>query len=397
MIKILAISFPYDEKTAGGAAKSFINIIRSLKKEQNIVVKSLSISFPSGMTRIFHSYGIGYFLYLPRILKSIRQFKPHIIITQTGWAFVSIIAALLKKIPIINIIRDLSLFCPKHVDIIAYGKSCPGLKNRKTCFNCIDYWRSLRVIIGNKPNNWQYSLRAALNSVGYKLRYFYCKINLKILNFASINIVASELMRLRLIQNVNPNKILVVNITPIKPITLSNLNQKADQLLFLIPSFEASHKGLDFILKLALDLPEGFKIIIAGKKLMKKQLKGLNNKVVNLDQIFGLELENLYQCSKITLMPTFCTEAFGRVIIESLMNKTPVISSPNCGANDFFINKEFLKVIPIKLNLWKKAIIEMIKKPPVITNQDIEEIYSLFSVNKSENDFLKLIKRLKYE
>jgi len=394
MTRILVVSFPYDKKTAGGAAKSFVNIIHGLNKHQNIEIKLLSMAFPPRLNRMFHNYGIGYFFYLPKILKAINRFKPNIIFTQTGWAFVSIIAARLKGIPIINIIRDISLFCPKHVDIIAFGKACPGLKSRKICFTCMDYWRSLRVLIGNKPINWQYSLRAALNSIGYKFRYFTCKINLKILNLSSINVVASELMRLRLIQNVKPHKVSVVNITPVKKVRLPNLNSKTDQLLMLIPSFEASHKGLNFILKLSSYLPEGFVIIIAGKKLTKSQLQGLEKKIINLDQIFGIELEKLYQCSKITLMPTFCTEAFGRVIIESIINKTPVISSPNCGANAFFKDKEFVKVIPLKLGLWAKAIDEIINNPPEITNQDIEDIYSLFSIDKNENDFLKLINKL---
>lgn len=50
-------------------------------------------------------------------------------------------------------------------------------------------------------------------------------------------------------------------------------------------------------------------------------------------------------------MSTFCTEAFKRVIIESLIYFTHVISSPSCEANTFFKNNEYIKVIPIILNL----------------------------------------------
>ena len=97
----------------------------------------------------------------------------------------------------------------------------------------------------------------------------------------------------------------------------------------------------------------------------------------------------------ITLVPTFCTEAFGRVIPESLVNRTPVISSPQCGANQFFkgIN-DAVRVVPLKLDLWMKAIEDIIVNPPIINNKFINHIYRQFSLEKSKEDFIEVIKEV---
>ena len=94
------------------------------------------------------------------------------------------------------------------------------------------------------------------------------------------------------------------------------------------------------------------------------------------------------------MVPTFCTKAFRRVIIESIINNTPVISSPNCGANSFFKNKDYLAVVPLKDSLWINKINEFIENPPEITISDIDSIYEQFSLSRSKKDFSDLIKSM---
>ena len=94
------------------------------------------------------------------------------------------------------------------------------------------------------------------------------------------------------------------------------------------------------------------------------------------------------------MVPTFCTEAFGRVIIESISNNTPVISSPNCGANSFFNNKDYLAIVPLKISLWINKINEFIEKPHEITISDTNSLYKQFSLSKSKRDFSDLIKSI---
>ena len=170
--------------------------------------------------------------------------------------------------------------------------------------------------------------------------------------------------------------------------------EKWNIILFIRTHYDASHKGLDFVLKLSKCIPINYKIIIIGGS--KDDLKGeeLNN-VMNLEFISSKPILNeMFAISNMTLVPTFCLEAFGRIVPESLTNRTPIISSPNCGANQFFENKDFLKVVPLKLNLWKKAIEDFIQNPPSITDEDIAQIYEQFSLEKSKNDFIKTIKEV---
>ncbi len=298
------------------------------------------------------------------------------------------------NINVINIVRDISLICPKNLDIVEYGISCKGLTSKKICYNCINNWRTLREILRNKPKNWRFSLNATLTTLGYKIKFFSVLFNLFLFNNASINVVASKLMNTILSVNVDPQKVKTINITPISSKTLRNNLIKRKQILFLIPSYDASHKGLEFVLNLTKRIPKEYKVVIAGKKLPKKKLKKYMSKTINLDRTTGKDLDNLFQESEITLIPTFCTEAFGRVIVESILNKTPVISSPNCGANEFFENKDFVKVIPLIQAKWVRAIKALSEKPPFISESDIEQISDQFSVEKSIKDFIALIENL---
>ncbi|KKL68155.1 hypothetical protein LCGC14_2127820, partial [marine sediment metagenome] len=127
----------------------------------------------------------------------------------------------------------------------------------------------------------------------------------------------------------------------------------------------------------------------------KDDWKGEEPKIVNLEFVSSKKLLNkIFAGSKITLVPSFFTEAFGRIIPESIINKTPVITSPQCGANQFFKEKDFLRIVPLKLSLWIKAIEEIIQNPPIITDNDISQISKQFSLEKSKKDFMKIIKEV---
>ena len=391
MYKVLIASVRYGKESTGGAATSFMNIINGLKKDQNLNIKIFSRTTSNLIKKFLDPLGISYYLYFFKIYSAIKSFKPNIIITQSRITFSTIIAAKLTKIPIVALIRDTSDVCPKHVDIIKYGIACEGLESKDICYKCIDFWRSLRVLIKNKPYGWQHTIRAITSNIIYKLRFFSIVLNLKLLNKADRVVVASKLMKNILSNNIDKSIIKILNITPIKK-SLSTDSIKKNQLLFVIPSFEASHKGLDFISRLSKLIPIDYKILIVGGKLPLAELNFSSSNIVNYEHVSKDELDSTYQQSKITLVPTFCTEAFGRIIIESIANKTPVISSPNCGANSYFLNSSSLKVIPIKLNLWVKEIQEMIEKPPEITNREIDEIFRQFSIEKSKYDFSNLIR-----
>ena len=390
MIKILLISPHVKKDMIGGAEKSFINISDGLRKNKDFQVETYFGSVKNIIKRTLGRLGIGYYILIPKIIILIKKFKPDVIITQTRIAFATIISALVNKVPVINIVRDTSDICPKNVDIINYGEACPGLVNKKICYECINYWRTLRILIGNKPKDWQYSLNSSLSTILYKTKYFLCKFTLFLINHATINLVASDLMKQILTQNINPNLIKISIITPIKESSRTiDSSLKKKQLLFIIPSYEPSYKGLDFVLKLSDFIPEDFEVLIVGGIVPTDKIH--NSNIININRVSRKILEELYQKSAITLVPSFSTEAFGRVIVESIMNKTLVISSPNCGANYYFKDRDFIKIVPLKTSLWIKAIKETLQNPYQITDEDVNLVYEPFSMQKGKEDFIALI------
>lgn len=374
------------ESAKGGAYKSISNIIEGLKEIDGIKIKMIIQKIKS---KLLSSLTLDSYLSIPKILIDIIKFKPDIIITQNKIAFPTIILSYFKKIPVINIIRSTVDFCPKYVDIINYGKDCSGIDNRKKCFDCINKWRTLRILIGNRKKGSEYSIKTSIMNVLYKLRYFICSFNLFLIKKANINIIASNLMK-NYFHKINKNKFKIMNITPIyKP--KIEVFYKKKQLLFVRTNYETSHKGLDFIKKLSKYIPDYKIIIVGGDDNLDTEVDGL----INIGYVSSeIMFNKLLADSIITLIPTFCTEAFGRVIIESLVNKTPIISSQQCGANQFFENKEFVKVLPIKLDLWINAINEMILNSPIIDDNDVSQIYEKFSIEKSRKDFIRLIKKV---
>lgn len=374
-----------------GISKSILNIIEGFRDIKNLQVKVIAQEFKN---KILMSIALDSYVLIPKIIKTILQFKPDLIITQDRIAFPTILASKLKKIPIIYIIRSTVDFCPKYNNIIGYGKACSGINSRKQCFKCINKWRTLRILIGNRTKGTEYSIRTSLVDVLYRIRYFVCSFNMYLMNKANITLVASKLMTKFFSYKIkNQNKLKIINITPIQK-HANHIINKRKQLMFIRSHYDASHKGLDFILRLSKHIPDGYRILIVGGQ--KENWKGeeLHN-VTNVQYISSkIALNKVFTESIITLVPTFCTDAFGRIIPESLSNKTLVISSPQCGANQFFEDKPFLKVVPLKLKLWVKTIKNIIQNPYVITNDNVSQIYEQFSLEKSKKDFMKIIKEI---
>ena len=385
----------------GGSFRSLTTLVDGLKDTIDFKVNVLTQKIRNKHLGFF---GIDSYLSIFSIIKNIVSFKPDVIITQLNISFPTIIISKIMKVPVINIVRGTSEFCPKYVDIIEYGKICSGLNNRKQCFKCINKWRSLRVLIGNKRKGWEYSLPSAISNILYKIRYFICKFNLNLLKKASVNLVASNLMKKNITNRIQSN-VKIVNITPINKRLIDTFTLiscadgtvvgKEKRLIFVMPTDDASYKGLDFVLKLIRFIPKDYHIFIIGGYIPSYKLSWDATKLWIMGYIHSNKLLNtFYYESTITLVPTFSTEAFGRTVLESLVNRTPVISSPQCGINEF-LKDDFLQVVPLKLDLWIKKIEDMIKNPPTITNDDISKIYEQFSLEKNKQDFIKIIKKVK--
>ena len=234
MIKILLVLPSFKRKGIGGAEKSIINISNGLKKRNDFQIEYYFSKPPFLIQKILGRIGLENYFIIPRILSTIKKLDPNLIITQTRISFATTIAARLSKKPIINIIRDSSDYCPKFVNIIDYGKACSKIENRKICYKCIRNWRSLRVLIGNKPKGWERSFRATLSNIAYMLRYFSCKLNLILLNKATVILVASKLMKSFLSHHIKSERMKIMNITPIveKKGEIASVKKKKSTLIY---------------------------------------------------------------------------------------------------------------------------------------------------------------------
>lgn len=377
--KILIIADNLRNEKKGGAERSLLNIVKGLKK-RNIEFKIITnINLPFSELTIY--------IYFFKILKIIKKFKPDIIITQRTISSPAILCSLITKIPIIAMIRDLTSFCPKKMNIIAYGISCEEEINRKICFECINRWRTLRVLIGNKRKEYINSISMIIHNIFYKFRYFICKLNYILLNKSSLNIVASRLMvnKLQKLNNVETSKIV-----PFRSIINDFKDQeKSNYLLFVSPSYDSSGKGKDFILRISKKLPSNLKILNVGNEINENLM---NKNIVDAGFVSKDELDFIYSKCKITLFPSFHTESFGRVILESIFNNTPVICSNNCGALEYVKDNSYVYEVPIKLNSWVLAIKKIINKD--FEMEDNFHLFDEFSIDSCVNNILLKIKEV---
>lgn len=97
MIKILVVTVPYEKTSAGGAAKSFLNIFNGLKENKEFQLKILALNTNKLIKKFLNPLGVGYFVFIPKILKIINKFKPNIIITQSRITFPAIASANIQQ------------------------------------------------------------------------------------------------------------------------------------------------------------------------------------------------------------------------------------------------------------------------------------------------------------
>ena len=176
-MRVLFIDQNFDVTNIGGAFKSNYAIINELAKNPNFRVMVLArktkkikkqdltakqikpkLKTPSKkLNKLIKFFRINqYFSFFP-ILKEIKRFKPEVIIVQRDLTFPTLLAGFLKKKPVINIIRDPMGLCPKFIDIINGFKNCSELLTRKNCWNCINRWRTLRILLLDKTKGFEYS------------------------------------------------------------------------------------------------------------------------------------------------------------------------------------------------------------------------------------------------
>lgn len=425
-MRVLFIDQNFDVTNIGGAFKSNYAIINELAKNSNFKVMvlarktkkiktkdltakqiKLKLKTPSKkLNKLIKFLRINqYFSFFP-ILKEIKRFKPEVIIVQRDLTFPTLLAAgFFRKIPVINIIRDPMGLCPKFIDIIDGFNNCSELLTRKNCWNCINRWRTLRVLLLDKYRGSEYSLQTLFFSLYYKFLYYLTKIYLYLTKYAFVNVVASPLMKELVVKRIKSKRIVIRKITPIdsNKINISNtllskgfieqIDKSKKVILYVIPRNEGGSKGYPFVRLLLNKLSKDYLMVVIGTLL-----EGLKKHphVINLDKLPMDNLYYLYQKANLTIVPSIYTEAFGRVILESLINKTPVITSRQCGANYLFKKKNYVKILPLKVDLWVKEIEDFFKKPVEIPEDDIKKIEKMFSPKECANEIIELINKVKH-
>ena len=104
---------------------------------------------------------------------------------------------------------------------------------------------------------------------------------------------------------------------------------------------------MDFILRLSNSIPEEYSVKIVGNLLNIKKLSEKKN-IINIDKVPTKILNDFYQSSMITLVPSFYTEAFGRVIIESLLNDVKYLTIEH--DNKFYVTS-YIKIDDLWLEI----------------------------------------------
>jgi glycosyltransferase involved in cell wall biosynthesis len=209
-------------------------------------------------------------------------------------------------------------------------------------------------------------------------------------------------MKMLILRRNNKIRVLLGDITPIDDSNLYTATNMLDanhidklkmfnkKVLYIIPRNEAGSKGYPFVNAILKKIPDDILVIIVGTKLINLQK---SSNIVNIERISTSNLYYLYKNVNITIVPSIYTEAFGRVIIESIINKTPVIISPQCGARFLFEKKEYVKILPLKVDLWLKEINEFLRDPVIIPEEDIKWLENKFSAKNCTRTILNLVKK----
>ena len=209
-MRILFIDQNFNVNNIGGAFKSSFAIINEFiqnpefnisvlatkareMKTNNFIVKEIKFNLktPSKkLSSLIKYLKINQYLSIFAVLREIKRFKPNIIIVQRNLTFPTILAGFLRKIPVINIIRDAMEFCPKAIDTRGF-KNCTSLLEKKECWECINKWRTLRILLEDKPKESHKTISSSFYTIYYKTQFFFTKLYLYLIKYAYINIVAS--------------------------------------------------------------------------------------------------------------------------------------------------------------------------------------------------------------
>lgn len=158
---------------------------------------------------------------------------------------------------------------------------------------------------------------------------------------------------------------------------ISNPNIKKENIIFsagrLVP-----WKGFDLLIEIMNELPDDFKLFIAGSGPKESDLKSkiknlkLENKVILLGAQNQEQMQNYFGLAKVFVLNT-SYEGLSHIILEAMQNSVPVVTT-NVGGNPELIKNNFNGVLVEynNKNQLRDAILEVIKN---------EELQNKFTEN----------------
>lgn len=196
------------------------------------------------------------------------------------------------------------------------------------------------------------------------------------------------------------------------PKNKSDLRQKLtpfsekDIVLLMIAKF-IPQKNQIFLLDVLKELPDSYKLVLAGPTVSSGSLKNRDIQYIEAIQskIQALGLENrvflkvgfvdaaaYMQASDIYVMPNIA-EGFGTPILEALSCGLPVVANKAESSFRQFSDIEIVHLCDLDKNQWKEAVLSQRFDRDIALNC-AEKIRSLYSTEKVDSTFYKLLKHI---
>lgn len=382
-MKILIVNTIYAPNQIGGAEKSVQSLAEAfvalglkimvvcLAKEnsdyefENVSVKALKIKnnyWPfdnenksSYQKFLWHLKDSRNTSYNEKFKKIINEFKPDILFTNNLSGFSTNIWSIAKDlgVKVVHTIRDYYLQCPKSTKF----------KNNLNCKSICSDCRALSYIKKKNSQQINYVVGISEYILADHLKMGYFKdLPYKVI-YNGFNLKAIKEQKKRN-----------------KPLTFGFIGQVKES------------KGIELLIKVFLKLRNyKWKLLIGGNldSTYLKHLKSLNNSP-DIEYLGYVKSDSFFEKIDILVVPSLWNEPFGRVVLESFVNRKPVLASNMGGLSELLsVNKDFL--FDPNLESLTTQIENILSNPNVLDDFNFDQDFiNLFSINETVHKYIKV-------
>ncbi len=155
-------------------------------------------------------------------------------------------------------------------------------------------------------------------------------------------------------------------------------------------------KGIELILESFSNLPESsWKLLVAGT-IDEKYLKYLNkiNNSIQIEYLGYMDSSKFFEMIDVLIVPSLWNEPFGRVVLESILHKKPVIASNMGGIPELLINNKQFIFIP-KVKELRTLIQKIILNSNFLDEFKFEKTYlEKFNIKNTVQQYLELFNKI---